>query len=424
MREDIMNWQEEYKRKLISSEEAAAKIKSFDRLVIGAAGVNEPSSVLEALAARKDELEGVTVYQMLGLLSHKIYRSEMKDSFVYNSMYLTGPAHKVVQEGRGTYTPASFSQIPVLWEREIQVDWAITGVSRPDKNGYFSYSLFGCCYSLPAARNAKRVMVCVKDKLPFIYGDTMMHVSEVDCIVEDTHPLFMFPDAKPTEEEARIGAFIAEHIENESTIQLGIGGVPDAAASLLTEKKDLGVHTEMFTPRMVSLHRDGVITNRKKTFHRNKMIGALAVGSPEICDFLRENPYAEMYPISYTNSLPNIARNRKMVSVNAALEVDLTGQVCSESLGTLFYTGSGGGHDHARGILETEDGKGKGFIALESTARGEHFEDCCDFETGSSCLGSKKRCRSHCHRVWCSQASRQKCKGESIRPDKYCSSKF
>ncbi len=366
-----MNWREEYKRKLLSADEAAAKIKSHDKIVIGGGGSNEPSAVLDALAMRKDKLEGVMFYQMLGLLPHKIYQPEMEGRFIYNSMYLSGPARKVVQEGRGTYTPVHFSHIPVFWEREIPVDWDITGVSPPNDQGYFSYSLVGCCYNLPAARNAKNVMVCVNEKLPFIYGDTMMHISEVDCIVEDTHSLVALPETKPTEVETKIGANIAELIENESTIQLGIGGIPDAAAAFLTDKRDLGVHTEMIATSMMKLFKQGVITNRKKTSNKYKMTGSFSFGTMELYEFMKENPLVELYPITATNTIPSIAKNRKMVSVNGALEVDLIGQVCAESLGSLFYSGTGGIYDFARGVLETEDGKGKGFIALESTAKND-----------------------------------------------------
>ncbi len=349
-----MNWREEYKRKLLSADEAAEKIKSHDKIVIGGGGSNEPSAVLDALAMRKDKLEGVMFYQMLGLLPHKIYQPEMEGRFIYNSMYLSGPARKVVQEGRGTYTPVHFSHIPIFWEREIPVDWDITGVSPPNDQGYFSYSLVGCCYNLPAARNAKNVMVCVNEKLPFIYGDTMMHISEVDCIVEDTHSLLALPETKPTEVETKIGAHIAELIENESTIQLGIGGIPDAAAAFLTDKRE----GEVLQWGLEELN----------LLPESEMI---AMGLTSYSEFMKENPLVELYPITATNTIPSIAKNRKMVSVNGALEVDLTGQVCAESLGSLFYSGTGGIYDFARGVLETEDGKGKGIIALESTAKND-----------------------------------------------------
>jgi len=364
----MTNWKEEYRRKLVSADELAAKIRSKDKLSLGG-GNNEPRAFLEALAARKDNLEGVILYQMLNVFPHKIFSPGMEDHVMYNSMYLTGPAKKVVQEGRGVYTPVHFSQIPLFLNKYISVEWDATGVSPPNEYGYFSYSLDGCPYNLPTARTTRNVVVSVNKNLPFVYGDTMMHVSDVDYIIEDTYPMIAMPDNEPTEVEKGIGANIAELIEDESTIQLGFGGIPDAVASFLTEKKDLGVHTEMISTNMVRLYKKGVITNRKKTFNINKMVGSFAWGSMELYEFLRENPNAELYPITYTNVLPNIVKNNKMVSVNSALEVDLTGQVCAESIGTLFFSGTGGIYDFARGALEAEDGKGKGIIALESTAK-------------------------------------------------------
>jgi len=362
------NWKEEYGRKLVSADELAAKIKPGDKLCIGG-GNNEPRAFLDALAARKENLEGVVLYQMLNVFPHKIFNPGMETHIRYNSMYLTGPAKKVVQEGRGIYTPVHFSQIPLFLTEYISVDWDVTGVSLPNEYGYFSYSLDGCPYNLPTARKTRNVVVSVNKNLPFVYGDTMMHVSDVDCIVEDSYPMIAMPDNVPNEVEKGIGANIAELIEDESTIQLGFGGIPDAVASFLTGKKDLGVHTEMISTNMVRLYNMGVITNRKKAFNINKMVGSFAWGSLELYEFLRENPHAELYPITYTNVLPNIAKNNKMVSVNSALEVDLTGQVCAESIGTLFFSGTGGIYDFARGALEAEDGKGKGIIALESTAK-------------------------------------------------------
>lgn len=365
-----MDWKDEYKRKLISAEEAAAKIKSNDVLVI--CGLSqEPRAILAALAERSQSLTNVMIYQMLNAFPHKIFEPGMEEHFVYNSMYLHGAARKAVQEGRGTYTPVHFSRIPALLEKDIQVDWTITGVSPPNKYGYFSFSTSGCSYTLPAARCAKNVIVCVNKHLPFVCGDTMMHISDVTYITDEDYAPPEVHYVPPSDNESKIGAYIAELIDDESTIQLGFGGIPNAVASSLGNKKDLGVHTELICTTMMHLFKKGIITNRKKTFHRNAMVGAFVMGDSELYDFVKDNHNVELYPITYTNTIPNIAKNKKMISINAALEVDLTGQVCAESLGTLFFSGTGGIYDFARGVLETEDGKGKGIIAFESTAKNE-----------------------------------------------------
>jgi 4-hydroxybutyrate CoA-transferase len=365
-----MNWRDEYKKKLVSAQEGAEKIKTNDVLVIGGLG-QEPRAVLQALAERRKTLSNITIYQMLNFFPHSIFNAGMEEVFTYNSMYLNGPARKVVQEGRGTYTPVHFSHIPHLLGNEIPVDWCITGVTSPNEHGYFSFSVGGCPYNLQAARRAKNVMMCVNKNLPFVCGDTMMHVSEVTSIVEEDYPIPLLPNIPPSDAEKKIGEYISRLIEDGSTIQLGFGGVPNAVAEFLSDKRDLGVHTEMICPSMIKLFKEGVITNRNKSFHRNVMIGSFALGDQELYDFVRENNNVEFYPITYTNVISNIAKNNKMVSINGAIEVDLTGQVCAESIGPLFYSGTGGIYDFARGVLETEDGKGIGIIAFESTTKND-----------------------------------------------------
>jgi acyl-CoA hydrolase len=256
--------------------------------------------------------------------------------------------------------------VPRLYREFLDIDVALICVSRPDKHGYMSLGV-SVDTARAAVESADLVLAEVNERMPRVHGDSWVHVSEVDAIVEHTTPLAELPVPPKREEDEAMGHIIAGMIPDGSTIQLGIGGVPNAVAGSLMDHRDLGIHTEMFVDSMVDLIEAGVANGRKKTFHRGKAIFAFAAGSQRMYEFLDDNPYIESHPVSYTNAPANIARNDNLISVNSTIEIDLTGQCCSESLGSAQWSGTGGQHDFARGAFDSRGGKS--IIAFYSTAK-------------------------------------------------------
>jgi itaconate CoA-transferase len=360
---------EQYRAKLRTADEAVAMIPDGAFVVQGNA-VGEPPALLEATAKRA-RAKGLTRLTMTSLLplgasARTILAPDLRDVIHWQSIFASGADRELIASGHAVYAPAFFHQVPRLYREFMKIDVALVCMSRVDRHGYMSLGT-NADTNVAAIEAADLVLAEVNERMPRVHGDSWVHVSEVDAIVEHTAPLPELPPPPSRPEDAAMGKIISEMIPDGATIQLGIGGVPNAVAQSLMGHKDLGIHTEMFVDAMVDLMEAGVATGRRKTFHPGKALYAFAAGSQRMYDFLDDNPGIEAHPVSYTNFPPNIARNDNLVSVNSTIEIDLTGQCCSESMGAVQWSGTGGQHDFARGAFDSRGGKS--IIAFYSTAR-------------------------------------------------------
>jgi len=359
------NVKEEYKRKLTTVEEAVKIVKSGDWVDFGF-GAGMPEALMNAVAERKSELENVNVRDTLWLFPNDKFVSERgQKTFTVNSWFLTARTRKVVNEETGTTYPEYFSDIPGFYTRYLKNDVFMVSVSPMDDHGYFSFGT-AVTYHRAAANKSKKIVLEVNENQPYVYGDTFIHISDVDAIVENHSLLPVIPAPVITPEDEIIGNTVAEFIEDESTVQLGIGGMPNAVGYALKTKHDLGIHTEMFVDAMIELIEAGAVNGRKKSIHKERVIGTFAGGSEKLYKYISRNPMFECYPVSYTNDPFIVAQNSRMVAINATAEVDLTGQCASESVGTRMLSGTGGQMDFCRGAYKAG---GKAFICLHSTAK-------------------------------------------------------
>jgi len=359
-----MDYRKLYREKLISIEDAVAKVKSGDHIVTGL-GCGGATAILEEMVTRKKELKDVVIHQMLPLYNYRYFQEGMEDSIRHNSWFNSPYTRKMVNDKRADFTPNFFHESPALFSNYHEINILIAAVSPMDRHGYFSFGL-SVDYTKPVAEHADLVILEVNQAMPRTLGDSFIHISEVDYLVESDYPLPELPVSEPDEVELRIGEYVAELIEDGSTLQLGIGGIPNAITASLTDKKDLGIHSEMLTDGMVDLVEKGVITNRMKSIHKGKIIGSFAAGTRRLYEFLDDNPMVEMHPVSYTNDPFIISQNYKMVSINSCIEVDLLGQCAAETVGITQISGTGGQTDFVRGAVKSPGGKG--IIALKSTA--------------------------------------------------------
>ena len=364
-RRDNMNkFQEMYQAKRKSPEEVAMYVKSGD-VCACPTGLEEPTAICEAVAARA--MRGVH-HATLSVKGGPFMKPELKGKYDYVSWFTGGPGRKGIQEGIHTYIPNNYSTIPGLW-RDVQprLDVFYAEVSPMDKHGYFSCPMAGA--EVVAMREkASIILLDVNDQMPRVMGDCLIHISQVTALCESSRPLLVLNNPPLSDDDKKIGQMIADEVCDGATLQLGIGGIPNAVGVLLKDKKDLGLHTEMFTDSMVDLLECGAVTNMKKPIHVGKTVATLAWGSKKMYDFMDDNPAFEMYPVSYINNPAVIAQHDNFVSVNSCVEVDLFGQICSESIGTKHYSGSGGQLDFVRGANMSKGGKG--FIAMLSTTKG------------------------------------------------------
>ncbi|MDX9872325.1 MAG: acetyl-CoA hydrolase/transferase C-terminal domain-containing protein [Clostridia bacterium] len=362
-----MNWKEMYKSKLCTAEEALKAVKSNQRVVIAHA-CGEPQPLVDALVNQAQRLENVEIVHMVAMGEALYCQPGMEKHFRHNALFVGGSTRQAVHEGRADYTPCFFHEIPRLFRQGyLPVDVALIQVTPPDKHGYCSFGI-SVDYTKPAAGVAKVVIAQVNERMPRTLGDTFVHVSDLDFIVEDTRPLLELPRPKISDIEERIGYHIAQLVEDGSTLQLGIGAIPDAALKFLKDKKNLGIHTEMFSDGVMELVEEGVINNKAKTYHPGKIVSNFLMGTQKLYDFVHDNPIIEIYPVDYTNDPYVIARNPQMVSINSALEIDLTGQVCADTIGSRQYSGVGGQVDFVRGASRSAGGKS--IIAMPATAQG------------------------------------------------------
>ena len=361
-----MSWVEDYKKKLVTAEEAVADIKSGNRIYISGNAAT-PYVLMNALASRKDELKDVELTHVLLIGKDPLSSREMHGHFRHNSLFV-GPADRqAINEGRADYIPIFLHQIPNLfYSGQMPLDAALIHTSPPDEHGFMSLGV-EVLASKAAIEKAQVVIAQVNDKMPRILGDSFVHVSRVDKMVEISEDLPQLEKKAFTEVERKIGHFIANLIDEGSTLQLGIGGIPDAVLFALKGKTDLGVHTEMVSDGVMDAIASGIITGAKKSFHPNKVILTFMLGSKRLYEYANNNPIFEAHPTDYTNHPFNVSRNDNMVAINSAVEVDISGQVCSDSIGTYIYSGFGGQVDFIRGAAHSKGGKP--IIALPSTAK-------------------------------------------------------
>ncbi|WP_250160317.1 acetyl-CoA hydrolase/transferase family protein [Clostridiisalibacter paucivorans] len=359
-------WKRIYKNRLTSADEAVKNIKSGDRVVIGHA-CSEPTKLVKAMIDNKEQYEDVEIVHMVAMGKSEYTKPEMRGHFRHNALFVGGSTREAVNQNRADYTPSFFYEIPRLFtDNYLPVDVALIQVSTPDEHGYCSYGLSND-YTKPASECARLVIAEVNDKMPRTLGDNFIHVSNMDYIVENSTELIELNAPKIGDIERAIGENCAALIDDGSTLQLGIGAIPDAVLLFLKDKRDLGIHSEMFSDGVVDLVEAGVITNRNKTIHKGKMVVTFMMGTRRLYNFIDNNPSVELYPVDYVNNPVIIAQNYKMISINSCLEVDLMGQISSESIGLNQFSGTGGQVDYVRGASMAKDGKS--IIAIPSTAR-------------------------------------------------------
>jgi 4-hydroxybutyrate CoA-transferase len=363
-----MNWIDQYKSKLSTAEDAVSLVKSGNKIFISGNAAT-PFVLIKALAERKDELKDVEVNHVLLLGDDPLSKPGMEEHFRHNSLFV-GPADRdAINEGRSDYVPAFLFEIPSFFtKRIIPLDVALIHLSPPDEHGFMSLGA-ECVASKAAAESARIVVAQVNEKMPRTLGDSFIHVSRVHRIVEVSEELPELERRPYTAVELEIGQHIGNLVEDGATLQLGIGGIPDAVLESLKGKHDLGVHTEMVSDGIIKLIEAGIITNTKKTLHKGKIIATFVFGSRWLYEYVDNNPYFELHPCDYTNDPYIIAQNEKMVAINSAIEVDLTGQVCSDSIGRRIYSGFGGQLDFIRGAAYSKGGRP--IIALPSTAKND-----------------------------------------------------
>jgi len=360
-----MSWKELYKSKLTTAGEAVTHIKSGDRVVVGHAS-GSPEVLLAAMMDNRNAYEDVEIVHMVSMGPSEYCVAENAPHFIHNSLFAGATTRKAIHDGRAVFTASHFSQIPRLFtEGILPVDVALCMVSPPDEHGYCSFGI-SVDYTKPAAESSKLVIAEVTPHMPRTLGDSFIHVSRLDHIVEcESMPIVLRPP-KITQVDEAIGGFCAELVRDGDCLQLGIGGVPDSMLQFLTDKKDLGIHTEMFSDGVVDLVEAGVITCARKNFHPGKMVATFFMGTEKLYNFIHNNPMVEMYTVDYTNNPAVIARNNNVVSINSSLQVDMTGQACSDSIGYKQFSGTGGQADFVRGASWSKGGRS--ILAFHSTA--------------------------------------------------------
>lgn len=380
------NWRDVYKDKIVSAEQALKAVKSGDRVVLGHA-CGEPPTLVKALVARAPELENVEVVHMVAMGPAEYAQPGMEKSFRHNALFVGATTRKAVEERRGDYTPCFFSEIPRLFtDKILPVDVVLMQITPPDEEGFCSYGV-SADYTKPAAESARTIIAQVNNQMPRTCG-AKIHLDSINYLVEKDEPLVELQPPKIGDIEKAIGENVAKLIEDGSTLQLGIGAIPDAVLLFLKDKKDLGIHSEMFSDGVVVLAEAGVINNRRKSIHTGKFVATFLMGTKKLYDFVNNNPNVEMYPVNYVNDPYIIGQHEKMVGINSALQVDLMGQVNAEMIGARQFSGVGGQVDFVRGTSRSIGGKA--IIALPSTAsRGKISRIACELDTGAGVTTSR-----------------------------------
>lgn len=340
----------------VSAAEAVSVIKSGDRIYLHGAAAT-PNVLIQALVDRYEELENVEICHVHTEGPANYVKEPFKKSFYSNNFFIGENVRSHIGTGNAQYLPVFLSEIPYLFRRNIlPLDAVFINVSPPDKHGYCSLGV-SVEATLAAVETAKYVIAEINDQMPRTQGDGNIHISKIHKAVRVSEPIFAAAPAELTPEEISIGKYIAGIIEDGSCLQMGIGAIPNAVLSQLTNHKDLGIHTEMFSDGIIPLVKSGVINGSKKKNHRNKIVTTFLLGSNELYKFVEDNPILRMKDVAYVNDTANIRKNKKVVAINSAIEIDLTGQICADSIGPRMYSGVGGQMDFMRGASLSEGGK-------------------------------------------------------------------
>lgn len=352
--------------KYMTADEAVKLIESGDHVYIQGS-TSTPEVLVEAMARRGNELRDVTVYSAFAVTRGPApyCKPEYKDSFLVDSFFVSNAVRKYIEEGYGTMTPRFLGEVPALFrDGTCRVDVALLNCSMPNEEGYVSFGV-SADLATSAAECADVVIAQINPQMPFSYGDPMIHLSQLSAVVKVDEPLVEVPTAVPTEKEINIGNFIAEHIPDGATLQIGVGGIPNAVIRALENHKHLGLHTEAMTDGVLPLLEKGIIDNTQKKIMPGKSVASLALGSRRLYDYMNYNKDIVFKDVAWTNNPFIIAQNPKVMAINSCLEIDLTGQICADSIGTRIFSSVGGQHDFVYGASQSEGGKS--FLAMLST---------------------------------------------------------
>ncbi len=357
--------------KFVSAQEAVSLIKSGDYVYIqGSTSI--PEVLSQALADRGHELRGVTLYTGFGVAKGEapFCKPEYKDSFLVDSFFVNNSVRRWINEGYGSMTPRFLGDVPALFrEGYWPIDVAMLNCSLPNEEGYVSFGVSGDV-AVSAVQCAKTIIAQINPHMPFSYGDPVVHISRINAAVEVDEPLVEVPTPSPTEKEKKIGGYIAELIPDGATLQIGVGGIPNAVIAALSNHKHLGLHTEAMTDGVLPLLESGIIDNSMKTVEPGKSIASLALGSRRLYDYMNYNKDIIFRDVAWTNDPFIIGQNPKVMSINSCLEIDLTGQVCADSIGKKIFSGVGGQHDFVYGSSRSEGGIS--FLAMLATTGKGH----------------------------------------------------
>lgn len=362
-----MDWKTLYQQRTMTAQEAVAHIHSGDRVVVQHACA-EPTYLIDAMVANAHAYENVEIVHMVAMGPAPYAQPGMEKHFRHNALFLGGSTRQAIADGRGDFTPCFFSEAPSFFESTLPVDVALITVTPPNEHGKCSLGI-SVDYTMAAVRHAKTVIAQVNPQMPFTGGPTTVDVADIHCFVPHEAPLITLAPPRIGPVEEAIGKNVAALVRDGDTLQLGIGAIPDAVLKFLTDKKDLGIHSEMFSDGVVELAEAGVITNARKTLHPGKYVVTFLMGTRKLYDFVDGNPDVYMAPVDYVNDPFVIAQNDNLVSINSCVQVDLMGQIASESIGLNQISGTGGQVDFIRGAARSKGGRS--IIAMPSTVKGK-----------------------------------------------------
>ncbi len=359
-----MDWKTYYNEHKMTAEEAVNHIRSGDRVIIGHA-CGEPSYLVETMVANAKAYKNVELVHMVAMGKCAYCQPEYAENFRHNAIFVGGTSRDAVASGRADFTTCFFHEVPGLFKTTLKPDVAMVMVTPPDENGMCSLGV-SVDYTYAAVKNAKTVIAQVNPCMPWTGERSLVSVEELTCIVEHEAPIIELAPPKIGEVERAIGENVASLVHDGDTLQLGIGAIPDAVLLFLKDKKDLGIHSEMFSDGVVELAEAGVITNKKKTLHPGMSVANFLMGTKRLYDYVDHNPNVLMAPVDYVNDPRVVCQNDNLISINSAVQVDLMGQVCSESIGPKQISGVGGQVDFVRGAAMSKGGKS--ILAFPSTA--------------------------------------------------------
>lgn len=380
-----MSWKEHYEKHLMTAEEAVQTIHSGERVVVAHA-CGEPTYLIDAMVANAKQYHNVEIVHMVAMGKAEYCQPKYSENFRHNALFVGGSTRAAVEEGRADYTPSFFFEIPRLFSTTMPVDVAMVMVSPPDESGMCSLGV-SVDYTLEAVRQAKHVIAQVNPQMPWTGPYSLVSVEDFDCIVEHEAPLLELKPPVIGDVEKAIGENCAKLIPDGATLQLGIGAIPDAVLLFLKHKKDLGIHSEMFSDGVVELAESGVITNTNKTLNPGKFVVSFLMGTRRLYDFVDHNPDVELRPVDYVNNPFVIAQNENLISINSCVQVDLMGQVVSETVGPKQISGVGGQVDFVRGASASKGGVS--IMAMPSTVKGKLSKIVAELDDGSAVTTSR-----------------------------------